>query len=96
MNVKQLRKIVEKLDDALSDVECDLDNAAGERDFYAFQLEEKTEEMEQMEAELRFLCQVIFDARVKMPQRDHFIDINPYVSKLDPCKGKYEYGWTGD
>ena len=91
MNIKQIRKILEKLDDALYDVESDLDYAIEERDDYSFQLDEKTEQIEQMESELRLLCQLIFDAHIELPQTDHFIDINPYVPKADPLKGSYEY-----
>lgn len=91
MNIKQIRKILEKLDDALDDMESDLDYAIEERDDYSFQLGEKEEQIEQMESELRLLCQLIFDAHIELPQTDHFIDINPYVPKADPLKGSYEY-----
>ena len=89
MNVKQIRKLLEKLDDALDDVEFEVDTATEERDDYAFQLEEKTEEIEHMEAELRLLCQLLFDAKVEIPREDHYIDINPYVPKADPFRGEY-------
>ena len=91
MTVKQIRKILEKLDDALDDVEFDLHDATEERDYFSFQLEEKAEQIEQMESELRLLCQLIFSAHIELPRTDHFIDINPYVPTADPLKGSYEY-----
>ena len=92
MSMKQVQKLMEKLGDALLDVEIDLDSAVGERDDYEFQLAEKTETLELMEEELRFLCQLIYDANVVMPRDGHFTDINPYVSPDDPFKGEYGYG----
>ena len=92
MSMKQVQKLIEKLEDALQDVEIDLDSAVGERDDYEFRLAEKTEEMELMEAELRLLCQLIYDSNVTMPREGHFTDINPYVSPKDPFKGEYGYG----
>ena len=92
MSMKQVRKLMEKLEDALYDVEIDLDSAVEERDDYEFQLSEKTEELEFMEAELRLLCQLIYDSHVAMPRDGHFTDINPYVSPNDPFKGEYGYG----
>lgn len=91
MTVKQIRKILEKLDEALDDVESDLNYATEERADYSFQLEEKAEQIEQMESELRLLCQLIFDAHIELPRTDHFIDINPYVPTTDPLKGSYGY-----
>jgi chromosome segregation ATPase len=90
MSIKQIRKILEKLDDALYDVESDLDYAMEERDDYAFRMDELTEQIEQMELELRLLFQIIFDAQIELPLANHFIDINPYVSKADPFRGSYE------
>ena len=92
MSMKQVQKLMEKLGDALLDVEIDLDSAVGERDDYEFQLAEKTEALELMEEELRLLCQLIYDANVVMPRDGHFTDINPYVSPNDPFKGEYGYG----
>ena len=92
MSMKQVQKLMEKLGDALLDVEIDLDSAVGERDDYEFQLAEKTEALELMEEELRLLCQLIYDSNVVMPRDGHFTDINPYVSPSDPFKGEYEYG----
>lgn len=89
MNVKQIRKLIEKLDDALDDVEIEVDSATEERDDYALQLEEKTEEMELMEDELRLLCQLLINAKVEIPREDHYIDINPYVPITDPFRGEY-------
>ena len=92
MSMKQVQKLMEKLGDALQDVEIDLDSAVGERDDYEFQLAEKTEALELMEEELRLLCQLIYDSNVVMPRDGHFTDINPYVSPSDPFKGEYGYG----
>ena len=92
MSMKQVRKLMEKLEDALYDVEIDLDSAVGERNDYEFQLAEKMEELELMEEELRLLCQLIYDSNVAMPRDGHFTDINPYVSPNDPFKGEYGYG----
>ena len=92
MSMKQVQKLMEKLGDALLDVEIDLDSAVGERDDYEFQLAEKTETLELMEEELRLLCQLIYDSNVVMPRDGHFTDINPYVSPNDPFKGEYGYG----
>ena len=92
MSMKQVQKLMEKLGDALLDVEIDLDSAVGERDDYEFQLAEKTEALELMEEELRLLCQLIYDSNVVMPRDGHFTDINPYVSPNDPFKGEYGYG----
>lgn len=92
MSMKQVRKLMEKLEDALYDVEIDLDSAVEERDDYEFLLGEKTEELERMEEELRLLCQLIYDSNVAMPRDDHFVDINPYVSPNDPFRGEYGYG----
>ena len=89
MTIKQIRKMLEKVDDALDDMELDLNYATEERDDYSFQLNEKTEQIDQMEAELRLLCQLIYDAHVELPETDHFIDINPYVPKADPNRGNY-------
>jgi len=90
--MKQVQKLLEKLEDALLDVETDLDSAVGERNDYEFQLAEKAEELELMEEELRLLCQLIYDSNVAMPRDGHFTDINPYVSPKDPFKGEYGYG----
>ena len=92
MSLKQIQKLMEKLEDALQDVEIDLDSAVEERNDYEFRLAEKTEELELMEEELRLLCQLIYDSNVGMPQDGHFMDINPYVSPNDPFKGEYGYG----
>ena len=92
MSMKQVQKLMEKLGDALLDVEIDLDSAVGERDDYEDQLAEKTEELELMEEELRLLCKLIYDSNVAMPRDGHFTDINPYVSPNDPFKGEYGYG----
>ena len=92
MSMKQVRKLMEKLEDALQDVEIDLDSAVGERDDYEFQLAEKAEALELMEKELRLLCQLIYDSNVVMPRDGHFTDINPYISPNDPFKGEYGYG----
>ena len=92
MSLKQIQKLLEKLEDALQDVEIDLDCAVEERDDYEFRLAEKTEELELMEEELRLLCQLIYDSNVAMPRDGHFTDINPYVSPNDPFKGEYGYG----
>ncbi len=92
MSLKQIQKLMEKLEDALQDVEIDLDSAVEERDDYEFRLAEKTEELELMEEELRLLCKLIYDSNVAMPRDGHFTDINPYVSPSDPFKGEYGYG----
>lgn len=92
MSLKQIQKLMEKLEDALQDVEIDLDSAVEERDDYEFRLAEKTEELELMEEELRLLCKLIYDSKMAMPLDGHFMDINPYVSPNDPFKGEYEYG----
>ena len=92
MSLKQIQKLMEKLEDALLDVEIDLDSAIDERNDYEFQLSEKTEELELMEEELRLLCKLIYDSNVAMPRDGHFTDINPYVSPNDPFKGEYGYG----
>lgn len=68
MSMKQIRRLIEKLEDALQDMEIDLDAAVEERDDYEFRLTEKTEELELMEDELRFLCKLIYDADVKLPR----------------------------
>ena len=92
MSMKQVQKLMEKLGDALLDVEIDLDSAVGERDDYEFQLAEKTEALELMEEELRLLCQLIYDSHVVIPRDGHYTDINPYISPNDPFKGEYGYG----
>ncbi len=92
MSMKQVQKLMEKLEDALLDVEIDLDSAIDERNDYEFQLSEKAEELELMEEELRLLCQLIYDSNVALPRDGHFTDINPYVSPNDPFKGEYGYG----
>lgn len=92
MSMKQVQKLMEKLEDALQNVEIDLDSAVGERDDYEFQLAEKTEALELMEEEMRLLCQLIYDSNVAIPRDGHFTDINPYVSPNDPFKGEYGYG----
>ncbi len=92
MSLNQIQKLMEKLEDALQDVEIDLDSAVEERDDFEFRLAEKTEELELMEEELRLLCRLIYDSNVVMPRDGHFTDINPYVSPNDPFKGAYEYG----
>ena len=92
MSMKQVQKLMEKLGDALLDVEIDLDSVARERDDYDFQLAEKAEALELMEKELRLLCQLIYDSNVVMPRDGHFTDINPYISPNDPFKGEYGYG----
>ena len=92
MSMKQIRKLIEKLEDALDDAENDLDIAVGGRDDYEFKLAEKTEELELMEDELRLLCKLIYDSDVVMPRDGHFTDINPYVSPNDPFRGEYGYG----
>ncbi len=92
MSLKQVQKLIEKLEDALQDVEIDLGSAVEERNDYELRLAEKTEELELMEAELRLLCKLIYDSKLAMPMDGHFMDINPYVSPNDPFKGEYEYG----
>ena len=92
MSMKQIRRLIEKLEDALQDMEIDLDAAVEERDDYEFRLTEKTEELELMEDELRFLCKLIYDADIKLPRNGHFMDINPYVSPNDPLRGEYGFG----
>ena len=90
MSMKQARKLIEKLCDELDDAESDFEIAADERDDYEFQLGEKLEENELMEKEIRFLCQLLFDAKVPLPLEGHFTDINRYVPNSDPNKGNYE------
>lgn len=92
MSMKHVQKLMEKLEDALQDVEIDLDTAVEERDDYEFQLSEKTEALALMEEELRLLCKLIYDSNVVMPRDGHFTDINPYVSPNDPFRGEYGYG----
>ena len=92
MSLKQVQKLIEKLEDALQVVEIDLGSAVEERNDYELRLAEKTEELELMEAELRLLCKLIYDSKLAMPMDGHFMDINPYVSPNDPFKGEYEYG----
>ena len=92
MSLKQVQKLIEKLEDALQDVEIDLGSAVEERNDYELRLAEMTEELELMEAELRLLCKLIYDSKLAMPMDGHFMDINPYVSPNDPFKGEYEYG----
>ena len=92
MSLKQVQKLIEKLEDALQDVEIDLGSAVEERNDYELRLAEKTEELELMEAELRLLCKLIYDSKLAMLMDGHFMDINPYVSPNDPFKGEYEYG----
>ncbi len=92
MSLKQVQKLIEKLEDALQDVEIDLGSAVEERNDYELRLAEKAEELELMEAELRLLCKLIYDSKLAMPMDGHFMDINPYVSPNDPFKGEYEYG----
>ncbi len=91
MSMKQVQRLMEKLEDALRDVEVDMDSAVEERDDYEFQLSEKMEALELMEEELRLLCKLIYDANVAMPRDGHFTDINPYISPDDPFKGEYGY-----
>ena len=92
MSMKHVQKLMEKLEDALQDVEIDLDTAVEERDDYEFQISEKTEALALMEEELRLLCKLIYDSNVVMPRDGHFTDINPYVSPNDPFRGEYGYG----
>ena len=92
MSLKQIQRLMEKLEEALQDVEIDLDSAVEERNDYEVRLAEKTEELELMGEELRLLCRLIYDSNVVMPRDGHFTDINPYVSPNDPSKGEYEYG----
>ena len=92
MSMKQIRTLIEKLEDALDDVEIDLDTAVGDSNEYAAQLAEKTDELELMEEELRLLCRLLYEANVDLPREGHFTDINPYVHRSDPYKGRYEYG----
>ena len=92
MSMKHVRKPMEKLGNALLDVEIDLHSAVEKRNDYEFQLSEKTEELELMEEELCLLCQLIYDSDAAMPRESHFTDINPYVSPNDPFKGEYGYG----
>lgn len=91
MTIKQIRKMLEKLTDALDDVEFDLNDVTEERDDFSFQLGEKEEQIAQMELEIRLLCQLIFDAQITLPKTNHHIDINPYVPKADPLRGSYEW-----
>ncbi len=91
MSMKQVQKLMEKLEDSLQEVEFNLNEAVKERDDYEFLLSEKTEALELMEEELRLLCKLIYDANVAMPRDGHFTDINPYVSPNDPFKGEYEF-----
>ena len=72
MSVKEIRKLIEKLEDALDDAETDLNITMDERDDYELQLAEKTEELALMEEELRFLCKLVYDSRMVMPQNGHF------------------------
>ena len=46
MSLKQVQKLIEKLEDALQDVEIDLGSAVEERNDYELRLAEKTEELE--------------------------------------------------
>lgn len=92
MSMKRIHNLMEKLEDALLDVEIDLESAVDERNDYEFQLSEKTAELELMEEELRLLCQLIYDSNVEMPRDGHFTDINSYVPRDDPYRGEYGYG----
>lgn len=91
MRTKQMRRLIEKLADELDYVEMDLESAEAESSDYEFRLSEKEQEVELLEAELQLLCQLLYDANVSVPLEGHFVDINPYVSTKDPCKGQYEY-----
>ncbi len=92
MSMKQVWKLIEKLSDELNDMESDFEIAVDERNDFEFQLGEKTEALELMEEEMRLLCRLLYEANVELPREGHFIDINLYVHKDDPCKGVYEYG----
>jgi len=92
MSMKQIRRLIEKLEDAVDDAEIDLKNAVENSGDYELQLAEKTEELDLMGEELRFLCQLLYDSNVPLPKEGHFTDINPYVPQNDPSKGQYEYG----
>ena len=70
MSVKEIRKLIEKLEDALDDAETDLNITMDERDDYELQLAEKTEELALMEEELRFLCKLIYDYSKHVIKRD--------------------------
>lgn len=85
-----MRRLIEKLADELDYVEMDLESAAEESSDYEFRLGEKEDEVDRLEAELRFLCQLLYDANVSIPLEGHFADINLYVSTKDPRKGQYE------
>ncbi len=92
MSTKQIRRLIEKLEDAVADMEIDLESAVESSNDYEFQLTEKVEELELMGEELRLLCQLLYDSNVPLPTKGHFTDINPYVPQKDPRKGQYEYG----
>ena len=51
MTIKQIRKMLEKLTDALDDVEFDLNDVTEERDDFSFQLGEKEEQIAQIKNE---------------------------------------------
>ncbi|MBP5728739.1 MAG: hypothetical protein J6Y48_16830 [Clostridia bacterium] len=92
MSLKQIRRLIEKLEDAIENAEFDLEIAVDERNDYEFQLSEKTDELDLMGEELRLLCQLLYDANVPLPKEGHFTDINLYVPRNDPHKGQYKYG----
>ncbi len=91
MRIKQMRRLIDKLSDELDYVEIDLQSVEQESSDYEFQLNEKEEEVERLEAELHFICQLLSDANVPVPLEGHFVDINPFVSSKDPNKGHYDY-----
>jgi len=91
MTMKSIRKLLEKLDDAVYDAEVDLDAVFDENKQYSAMLEEKEEEVFLMREEIKLLCRLIYDCRIKIPVEGHFMDINPLVAKEDPYKGKYDY-----
>ena len=92
MSMKEIRRLIEKLENAVSDVEIDIESTVENCENYEFRLSEIAEELELMEQELRLLCRLLYDSNVELPRDGHFMDINPYVPRNDPYKGQYEYG----
>ena len=94
MSMKSIRKLLEKLDDAVYDAEVDLDAAYDESKHYCALLEEKEEEVFLMREEIKLRCRIIYECRVKIPVEGHYMDINPLVAKEDPHKGQYDYEYS--
>ena len=91
--IRNVRRMLDRIEDAVNQIEYEYEDAIRERDDYSEEVTTKEEEIKHFEDEICFLCRLVVNNKDKavLPKEGHYVDINPYVPRNDPNRGKYEF-----